>query len=347
MKAARDPFVAAWLWLVAGLVAGMILLGGATRLTDSGLSITEWDFAKGVIPPLSPEAWAREFDLYRQTLEYQVQNKGMGLSEFQFIYWWEWAHRFFGKVIGLVFAAGFFSFWALGRLKGRFWPVLGLFALGGFQGYIGWWMVQSGLSDRLDVAPYRLATHLGVAFLILAAALWLAQQAWEGEGPAKRKAGPLALLLVPALYLQILLGALVAGNRSGSAYSDWPTIGGDWFPSAYAALTPFWRNLLENHAAVQFNHRTMGYLVAALAIAAALPAIRVKDRLAHAVAGLVAIQVLIGITAILLGAPLWANLLHQGVAVALWGTVVLFASPFGIGLPAREVKPRKGKNGAG
>ncbi len=152
----------------------MILVGGATRLTDSGLSITEWDLAKGLTPPLSAARWGEEFALYQRTAEYQRQNSGMSLAEFQSIYWWEWAHRFIGKMIGLVFALPFVFFWATGRLKRRLLPVFGLFCLGGLQGFVGWWMVTSGLFSGLDVSPVRLAIHLGLAFLILAYTLWLA-----------------------------------------------------------------------------------------------------------------------------------------------------------------------------
>ena len=173
MKPRRVRALRLWLGAVAALVFAMVLVGGATRLTDSGLSITEWDLGKGLTPPLGAERWPKEFALYRRTTEYQLQNRGMSLAEFQYIYWWEWAHRFLGKMIGVVFALPFAVFWATGRLKRRFWPVLGLFAMGGLQGAIGWWMVTSGLFGRVDVSPVRLAIHLGMAFAILGYTLWL------------------------------------------------------------------------------------------------------------------------------------------------------------------------------
>ncbi|MBU6374278.1 MAG: COX15/CtaA family protein [Alphaproteobacteria bacterium] len=328
-RAPYAPDVGIWLLVICGMVAAMILLGGATRLTDSGLSITEWDFAKGVIPPLSEADWAREFALYQGTTEYQVQNRGMSMADFQFIYWWEWAHRFFGKMIGVAFALPFVVFWATGRLQGRFWAALGLFALGGLQGAIGWWMVTSGLTGRLDVAPYRLATHLAVAFAIFAFALALALDCfgWPRR-PSRLGAGRVAAwALLGGLYLQIVLGAFLAGSRAGGAFTDWPTIGGEWFPSTYRAIEPLWRNLTENPAAVQFNHRTTGYVVGLLALAVGvLAAIRGlgAGRWAGLAVGVLALgQVGLGISTIVHGAPLSLSLAHQGLAVALWASAVV------------------------
>lgn len=330
--AKRAPFapdVGIWLLVICAMVAAMILLGGATRLTDSGLSITEWDFAKQIIPPLNEAAWTREFALYQQTTEYQVQNRGMSMADFQFIYWWEWAHRFFGKVIGVAFALPFLVFWATGRLQGRFWAALGLFALGGLQGAIGWWMVTSGLTGRLDVAPYRLATHLAVAFAIFAFSLALALDCfgWPRR-PSRLGAGrTTAWVLLGALYVQIVLGAFLAGSRAGGAFTDWPTIGGEWFPSTYRAIEPLWRNLTENPAAVQFNHRTTGYVVGLLALAVAgLAAVRGlgAGRWAGIAVGVLALgQVGLGVSTIMHGTPLTLSLAHQGLAVALWASAVV------------------------
>ncbi|MBY0447191.1 MAG: COX15/CtaA family protein, partial [Hyphomonadaceae bacterium] len=179
----RDRLVGLWLLAVAAMVAIMILVGGATRLTDSGLSITEWKPISGALPPAGAEAWAAEFAKYRQTAEYRLQNHGMSLAQFQAIYWWEWGHRLLGRLIGVAFAVPFLIFLASGRLRGRALACTGLLALGAAQGAIGWWMVQSGLTDRLDVAPYRLAVHLGVAVLILGGALWLGlERFWTARG---------------------------------------------------------------------------------------------------------------------------------------------------------------------
>jgi heme a synthase len=318
-SSARDPLVAGWLGLICLMVAAMILVGGATRLTDSGLSITEWDFAKHFMPPLSADGWAHEFALYQRTTEYQLQNRGMTLGEFQFIYLWEWGHRFLGQMLGVVFALPFFAFLATGRLKGRVLPVALLGVMGGVQGAIGWWMVTSGLYGRLDVSSVRLAIHLGWAFLILAVGFWLFLDAVRPRGEAPRGAGRgWVFAFAGLLYVQILMGALVAGSDAGRAYADWPTIGGEIVPSSYAQYTPFWTNFTENLAAVQFHHRTLGYLVLAAVLWLAW---RYGGMGRHA-AGLVVAQVVLGIATILLGAPLWISLLHQGLAVALWvGTV--------------------------
>jgi heme a synthase len=329
--AARDAWVGAWLLAIAALVFVMILVGGATRLTDSGLSITEWDLGKGLTPPLSAARWSEEFALYQRTTEYQMQNAGMSLGEFQTIYWWEWGHRFLGKMIGLAFTLPFALFWATGRLKGRFLPVLGLFALGGLQGAIGWWMVTSGLFERLDVSPVRLAIHLGMALIILAIALWLALDAlaWPRTrgtlgAPAWIAAGFAALL-----FVQIMLGALMAGADGGRAFADWPTIGGQAWPSSAFSLEPLWRNVTEHHATQQALHRTLGYAVALAALALAFVALRrgrgLARRLALAVGALALLQAVLGIAAIVTGSHFALSLAHQGAAALLWAGAILLA----------------------
>jgi cytochrome c oxidase assembly protein subunit 15 len=320
----RDIWVGAWLIVVCALVFAMVMVGGATRLTDSGLSITEWDFVKGVTPPLSAARWSEEFALYQRTTEYQLQNHGMALGEFQRIYWWEWSHRFLGKMIGLVFAAPFFVFWAMGRLRGRFWPVLALFALGGLQGGVGWWMVTSGLFSSLDVSPIRLAIHLALAFVIMALALWLALGAFCWPLAPSRLGAPRSLIttFLAALFVQIIFGALLAGADGGAAYADWPTIGGDWLPRSYAALEPFWRNFTENHAAQHLHHRTLGYIVAALAVTIAMFALRRGAGAGRgaglALGGLALAQAGLGVATVLNAAPLDLSLIHQAGAAALW-----------------------------
>ncbi len=314
----RDPWVGAWLLILCALVIAMILVGGATRLTDSGLSITEWDLSKGVTPPLTDARWAEEFALYQRTTEYQVQNRGMSLAQFQHIYWWEWGHRFLGKVIGVVFAIPFVAFWAMGRLKGRFWPILGFGALGGMQGAVGWWMVVSGLEGRLDVSPIRLAVHLGLAFLILAVGVRLAIHAFA---PAPRtRPGALAWVLAGAVLVQTLLGALMAGTDAGAAFADWPTIGGAWLPTL--AEGP----LLENPAALQFFHRTAGYAIVLIALAAAWRAPPPLRGAAMLAAALTVAQAMLGIAVVMTGARLALSLTHQAGAVALWLTVVLLTA---------------------
>ncbi len=328
--AQRDAWVGAWLLVICALVLAMIVVGGATRLTDSGLSITEWDLGKGLTPPLSDARWAEEFALYRQTTEYQLQNRGMSLDEFQFIYWWEWGHRFLGKVIGVVFALPFFAFWATGRLRGRFWPVLGLFALGGLQGAIGWWMVTSGLWSGLDVSPIRLAIHLGMAFLILGMSLWLALDAF-GRSFASKLGAPIwaPFALAALIFVQVLMGALLAGADAGPAYADWPMIGGEWVPATAFALDPFWHNFTENHAGQHLVHRSLGYAVALAALALAGAAFLRGEgharRWALVVGALAFGQAALGVVTVITGAHLHVALTHQVGAAVLWAAAVLTA----------------------
>ncbi len=326
-----EPWVGVWLAVVCVMVIAMILVGGATRLTDSGLSITEWDLGKGVTPPLSGVRWAEEFMLYQRTVEYQTQNRGMSLEEFKFIYWWEWAHRFLGKALGVVFALPFAFFWATGRLRGRFWPILGLFSLGALQGAIGWWMVTSGLFSGVNVSSVRLAMHLCMAFAILGLAFWLALGAlgWPQApaitgAPRAAACGLLALLLV-----QVMFGAFLAGDRGGAAYQDWPLIGGEWIPESAWALEPFWRNFIENYAGEHLMHRTSGYAVALVALAlAALAATRGQGQgrtCGLALGGTALGQAALGVSVVLNASPLGLSLIHQAGAVGLWLCAILYA----------------------
>lgn len=314
--APRDPLVGAWLLAICVLVIGMIVVGGATRLTDSGLSITEWDFAKHFVPPLTQSGWEHEFALYQRTTEYQVQNRGMPLDEFRFIYLWEWGHRFLGQTIGLVFALPYFAFLALGRLKGRLLPVTILGLLGGLQGAVGWWMVTSGLYGALNVSAVRLAVHLGMAFTILALGwrLALGALAWPRRGGVQWKT-PARWAFFALVFAQIVMGALVAGTHAGRAFGDWPTIGGSWIPTGYNPFT------LDDLASVQFTHRMLGYLVLAFAVAIAWGGRRVAGAtglLGGVIGWFCMAQAVLGVTTILIGAPLWISLLHQFGAVGIW-----------------------------
>lgn len=326
--------VRAWLGVLFALVVAMIAVGGLTRLTDSGLSITEWRPLTGALPPIGTEAWMREFAAYQQSPEFRLQNSTMTLDAFKGIFWWEWSHRQLGRVIGLVWALGFFGLWALGRIppgwKAR---LLLLGVLGGAQGAIGWWMVASGLTgSAVDVASYRLATHLGLAFAILGliaaqmlelgrsdAALMVARRA--GEARLGAWAGWLAALA----FAQVLLGALVAGIDAGRGFPTWPLMNGSFFP-ADAFVVPgggaAWRAFFENPGLVQFLHRLAGYalLVAALfgwwrARASAQPTIRAGF---GAVALMALAQATLGIFTALYAAPLVLGLVHQLGAVVLW-----------------------------
>ncbi|MBI1250144.1 MAG: heme A synthase [Alphaproteobacteria bacterium] len=309
---AREPLVAAWLAALCLLVVAMIVVGGATRLTDSGLSITQWDLEKGLTPPLTAGRWAEEFALYQETTEYREQNAGMSLSDFQTIYWWEWGHRFLGKMIGLVWALPFFVFLATGRLRGRVLPALALGALGGLQGAIGWWMVVSGLEGRLDVSPIRLAVHLGMAFLILALAAHLALDAAGARANPGRAgtAAPWLAVFCALLFAQIVWGAVTAGSHAGRAYSDWPTIGGYWTPPN------------EPLALIQFTHRMLGYLVAAAALWIGWSGLRDGAGRARVAAlhvgGLAIAQAALGVATVMTGAGLHIALTHQAGAILLW-----------------------------
>jgi cytochrome c oxidase assembly protein subunit 15 len=320
----RERWVGIWLLVVCALVLAMVLVGGATRLTDSGLSITEWDLGKGLTPPLTAERWAEEFALYQRTMEYQTQNAGMSLAEFRRIYWWEWAHRFLGKMIGVVFALPALFFFFTGRLRGRFRVTLTLFALGAAQGAIGWWMVTSGLFDRLDVSPVRLAIHLAMAFVILALGLWVALGAlgWP-RNPGRLGAPRWALFVLMALiFTQVMFGALLAGSDGGKAYADWPTIGGEWIPSSAFALEDWWANFTEDHATQHLLHRTTGYLVALVSLIIGIASFAFGTgpaRWTGAAVGAVAlVQAALGIQTVLSVSPLGLSLLHQAGAAILW-----------------------------
>ena len=326
--------VRGWLIALFLLVTLMIAVGGATRLTDSGLSITEWRPVTGALPPLSAEAWQAEFDKYRQIPQYQLVNKGMSLEEFQFIYWWEWGHRQLGRLIGLVWGIGFLFFWATKRIPpGWTGRLLLLGGLGGLQGAIGWWMVASGLTGQMvSVASYRLATHLGLAFVILGLIAWYVFLLGRSEAAlmqARRgREGKLFSMttgLMHFAFLQILLGALVAGIDAGRAYPTWPDMNGEFFPSN-ALYVPdggaVWRAFFENEGMVQFLHRMSGYLLFAFGLVVwlrgrrspHLATRRAYDWLAVMLFG----QMVLGIVTVLTSAHLHIALTHQVGAVILW-----------------------------
>lgn len=317
-----------WLYFTALMLLCLVVVGGATRLTDSGLSITEWKPIHGVIPPLSEAAWEEELQKYRQIPEYQLINKGMSMDEFKFIFWWEWAHRFLARSLGLVFALPLAFFWVTGRLDSRIKkPLLGLLALGGLQGFIGWWMVASGIgeTDRLDVAPYRLMTHFGLALLIIAITAWF----WFDLSEQERKPGSdklrwLAIGILGLTSFQMMTGALVAGLDAGRSYTDWPLMAGELVPSHYMDAELGVRSLFEGRAATQFNHRAGAYLLWAIALFAAFQA---RGTILFKGFGLIALlvsaQAVWGIITLVNAAPLPIALVHQGLGVlvllaAIW-----------------------------
>ena len=332
LRSDRSRPVAIWLFAVALLVLGMVVVGGATRLTGSGLSITEWKPVSGVLPPLSEKAWVAAFADYQRIPQYRLVNQGMSLAAFKHIYWWEWGHRLLGRVLGVVFAGPFLVFLALRRLPSRLiWRCVVLFALGGLQGLVGWWMVTSGLETRTSVAPERLTTHLGLALVLYAALIWTAWEAWEGAPRSSHQpawaigAASLALLA----FVQCLLGALVAGNQAGLIYNDWPLMAGRLIPQAYW-IGGVAKSLLHSQAAVQFNHRLGAYLLLAASLGLALAAMRSTllsrptRHLFLATAGLVLLQAGLGVATLMARAPLGLSALHQvGAAVVLACAVTL------------------------
>jgi heme a synthase len=336
--------VGVWLAAVAALVFAMILVGGLTRLTDSGLSITEWALVHGVLPPLNPAQWEEAFAAYRETPEYRIQNRGMGMEAFQVIFWWEWGHRLLGRLIGLAFMVPLVGFALARMIPARLWPMLVIMlALGALQGAIGWWMVSSGLvGDRLDVAAYRLATHLSMAFVLFALLSWTALDVLKPRpaGAGEASLVPWALVLLVGLAVQVVLGAFVAGTDAGFVYNEWPLMQGRVVPEGYGALQPFSRNLVENHATIQFNHRIGAYLVALLVVATWWQARRSRDRGVRAMATMVLAvtqaQVVLGV-ATLVGYGIWTppqtvglvlGVAHQGLGaiVVMAGALLLRAA---------------------
>lgn len=321
-----------WLGVVALLIVAMILVGGATRLTDSGLSITEWQPIMGMVPPLSDSAWQKAFAAYQKIPEYLELTRGMSLEEFKTIYWWEWGHRFLGRLIGFAFLLPFVAFWIAGFIPRALIPrLLGLFVLGGLQGAVGWYMVKSGLVDRLDVSQDRLAAHLGIAVLILGYTLWLLFDLGSEEGmrerPSSRVAAWVAACVLALIYLQILAGALVAGLDAGLGFNTWPLINGAFVPDGLRTLSPSYLNLFENPLTVQFDHRMLGYSVvlATLAQAAWLAVSSKSSALvasASAVACLALLQATLGVWTLLLAVPIPLGLAHQAGAIAVFAAAL-------------------------
>jgi cytochrome c oxidase assembly protein subunit 15 len=324
-----------WLMMLFALVVVMITVGGLTRLTDSGLSITEWAPISGSVPPMSAEAWEAEFEAYKQIPEYIEQNAGMSMAEFKVIYYWEWGHRQLGRVIGLVWALGFFWFLLRRQIPvGWTGRLLLLGGLGGLQGAIGWWMVSSGLRDgMLDVASYRLATHLGLAFVILGFIAWhvFLLSRHEADLMQARRNGERSLItlgsvLVGFAFVQILLGALVAGIDAGRDFPNWPLMttgtGASFFPPDPFLIEPLWRNFFEDAGLVQFIHRMSAYGLFAFAVFVWLRARKSANGHTrfgfNVVIAVMTLQMIIGVVTVLYSAPANIAIIHQFVAVVLW-----------------------------
>lgn len=339
--------IRAWLMVLFALVMVMIAVGGLTRLTDSGLSITEWAPIRGAIPPMTEADWMAEFEKYKEIPQFRIQNQWMELHDFKMIYWWEWGHRQLGRVIGLVWALGFFGFLLARRIPaGWTGRLLFIGVLGGAQGAIGWWMVASGLSGSMtSVASYRLATHLGLAFVILGFIAWYVFLLGREERElmqARRLKEPrlwgMATGWLHFAFLQILLGALVAGIDAGRSYTDWPLMGGQVLPPDPFLFEPVWRNFFENPGLVQFIHRMVGYLLLAFSVAVWLRG----RKSAHGVtrtafsAAFIALcaQVVLGIFTVVTGAPWQVAIVHQVLAVIVW--VLILRARFLSGYPVAQ-----------
>ncbi len=322
--------VRAWLYGMAALVLLMVVVGGATRLTDSGLSITSWRPISGMVPPLSDADWHAEFEAYKQIPQFQVLHSWMSLEDFKFIFWWEWGHRFLGRVIGFAFAIPFLVFlvqrrftWSLAA------PLAGLFVLGGFQGFLGWWMVTSGLSELTSVSQYRLAAHLSAAALLFVALIWVARRLTPRAAPAQDGGVLPAAVLLVLLLVQIAAGAFVAGLDAGMGYNTWPLMDGALIPAGLDAMTPFWHNLFENALTVQFNHRLLAYAIVIYAAvlwwrrgrAGGLTGVHAW---LPAIALLILLQLGLGIATLLTMVPISLALGHQALAFMLAGMVTAY-----------------------
>lgn len=315
-----------WLMVVATMIVAMVLVGGATRLTESGLSIVEWKPVTGALPPLTEAHWREAFEAYKKIPQYRELNHGMSLAEFKTIFWWEWSHRLLGRTIGMVFLLPFLFFLWRRKVPSEFKkPLWVIFALGGLQGFVGWWMVASGLTHRIEVSQYRLAVHLMLALIIFAAIVWVIRRMGAGVTVlASARLRITSWVLLALTFLQIYFGALVAGLRAGRVFNTWPEIDGAFIPSASRLFfeDPWWRNMFDNALTVQFQHRMTAYLLFAVAIWHALDALlaRAEKSVVNGALWLVAaiaVQAMLGILTLLHQVPIDLALAHQAVAIVV------------------------------
>lgn len=326
----KDKGVALWLFAIALLIGLMVVVGGLTRLTGSGLSITEWQPVTGALPPMSDADWQTEFAKYKGTPQYELLNAGLGLAGFKTLYWWEWSHRLLGRIIGVVFALPFLFFLWRRRIDRALVPrLIGIFALGGAQGALGWWMVQSGLEpSRVAVSQYRLAAHLALAFVLFGLSLWTALEVMG----AKRTANPalasryrsLAIALVALIFIQMILGAFMSGLNAGHAFNTWPDYAGAMIPPGLYDLSPWWMNHFENQAMVHFQHRTVAYgvILLVLYLYVSMPnggADKPAFTALFTLMGLTLMQFLLGIVTVVTNVPIPIAALHQICALMLFG----------------------------
>ena len=325
-EARNRLYVRSWLYVVLVVLMALFVVGGATRLTGSGLSITEWKPIHGVIPPIGDAEWQEEFAKYRQIPQYEELNSDMTVEEFKTIFWWEWAHRLLARGVGFLVALPLAFFWLSGRLERHLKPKLvGLLALGGLQGFIGWWMVASGLSERVSVSQYRLATHLVLACLIFTATMVIARGlAPHSAGPARESTRRFAGWMVVLVLVQIYLGALVAGLHAGMTFNTWPLMDGRIWPDGLLVIEPVWRNFFENPKTVQFIHRLGAYAVFLAALWHMIAVWRGEPGSTHARRAvvlflLVLAQAAVGVMTLLFVVPLHAALTHHALAIVVLG----------------------------
>ena len=332
--AARPRSISNWLALAALLVFAMVVIGGITRLTGSGLSMVRWEPLSGIVPPIGEAAWQAEFDSYRQSPQYEQVNRGMSLADFKAIFFWEYVHRLLGRVLGLVFALPLAWFWWRREIPAGYgWKLGAILALGALQGGIGWWMVASGLVDRPEVSHIRLAVHLLTALAILGALVWVAldlrRLTADPAAPAARMP-VLGLWAVSVLFLQFLFGAYVAGLDAGYAFNSWPKMGDEWFPSGTPMLEPWMANLADNQVVVQFIHRWLAFVAAGFVLALAWCAARQGDlRHGAILAAAVALQILLGILTLVSGVEIRLAVAHQAMAALLLAALVTTAHRVG------------------
>ena len=317
----RPRAISIWLFVVAGLIVATVVIGGITRLTESGLSITQWKPISGIVPPLNDAAWQAEFDAYKRIPEYTQVNSGMTLAGFQAIFFWEYLHRLLGRVIGLAFALPLLWFAVRRQIpKGYGGRLIALLALGGLQGAIGWWMVASGLSVRTDVSHFRLAAHLLTALFILGAIVWTAldlRVLAANPYAARARLPRVGAIALGALAIQLLWGAFTAGLDAGYAFARWPLMGDAIFPAGVPMVGPAWRNAIDNPVMVQFIHRWFAFVAAAAIGALAFRVRRTAPRLATTLVALVIAQIALGIATLLSGVEIVTAVAHQANAALL------------------------------
>lgn len=330
---ARPRAVAIWLFVVAAMIVGIVVIGGITRLTNSGLSITQWKPITGIIPPLTSAEWQAEFANYKRIPEYTQLNSGMTLAGFKAIFFWEYIHRALARTIGMAFALPLIWFAVRKRIPAGYgWRLTALLALGALQGAVGWWMVKSGLAVRTDVSHIRLAVHLLTALVTLAGIVWTALDLLalhRSPFAAPARLAPVAILAFALLFVQLLWGAFTAGLDAGYAFASWPLMGDALFPAGVPMVTPGWRNAVDNPIVVQFIHRWFAFAAAAALLWLAVAATRTGSRAGFWVVGLVTLQIMLGIATLMTGVDIHVAVSHQANAALLLIATVFAAHAVG------------------